>query len=562
MSVETNELRRSTLQRKDRDELVAIAKALGAAPSSRARKAEIVELILDAASDDDSGGDESPDDVSDDAASDQADADADADGDDADDPDGDADGADGDDADGETKPASGRSAPSGTRAKSRNKGGAKKQGGDEGGSSTTDNGDGDEAEGSSGDDGKGDDDAGNRRRRRRGRDRERNDDQYSGDPVPVAGHLDLRDEGYGFLRTSGFRPSKDDAYVSVRQVRQFGLRRGDLLAGGCRPAARNEKNPALVHIESVNGADPAAAAGRPNFDELGVTHPHERLTLETPDDPANIAARLVDLAAPPGKGQRGLIEIGPRTGRTAFLKDLARAIEANHPDASLVVTLLDERPEDLSEYRDALERAEVQASTFDRPADDHIQLAELTIERAKRLAESGADVVVLADGLTQLARAYNMAGPSAGRSVSGIDSGAIYMTKRFFGAARKLEGAGSLTILATVQVDNGSRLDEVVHEELRATANWVLRLDSTLAAHRVAPAIDMTQSATSREELLVDDEELGRLDSLRRLVSDAVSDDDVSVTAAVMERLVGEIADHPTNAALLDGVVSGSVKLS
>lgn len=592
MSVETNELRRSTLQRKDRDELIAIATALGTPPSSRARKAEIVELILDTASDDepteetdaDGAGEatekkparsakaakastEDADEADDDESSDSGEIDDDESEDDDDRDSGDDDSGD-DDSDDDDAASGGRAKGNNRKAKpkadSAGNGDApsgRRQGRDSG------SGDGQAGRGSANatDDDKGDDDedaAGNRRRRRRGRDRERNDDQYSGDPVPVAGHLDLRDEGYGFLRTSGFRPSRDDAYVSVRQVRQFGLRRGDLLVGGCRPAARNEKNPALVHIDSVNGADPETAPQRPQFDEIPATHPFERLTLESADDPTNLVARLVDLAAPPGKGQRGLIEVGPRTDATSLLRDLARAVEANHPDAVVIMALLDERPENIGEFSEALDRSEVQASTFDRPADDHIQLAELTVERAKRLSEAGTDVVLLVDGLTQLARAYNMAGPSAGRTVAGIDSGAIYMTKRFFGAARKLEGAGSLTILATADTGNSSRVDEVVYEELRSAANWVVRLDTSLAAHRVTPAIDVGSSATSREELLVDDEALTRLHTLRRLLADAAPAGDATAMAAATERLLEELANHPTNAALLDAVAAGKVSFA
>ena len=573
MSGDTNELRRSTLQRKDRDELVAIATAMGAPPSSRARKAEIVELILtaaagptddaDASDDADKGrghegkADKGKDDTdeSDESDDDDAEGSDDDDEDDGDDDgddesgDDDSDDSDDDDAGDEDDDESGDGADRSSDRSRRGSGRAAK---------------GADGRGRNDDDRRDDDtDGGNRRRRRRGRDRERSDDQYSGDPLPVSGHLDLRDEGYGFLRTAGFRPSRDDAYVSVRQVRQFGLRRGDHLVGACRPAGRNEKNPALVHIESVNGGDPEAAPARPLFDELTAVFPTEHLHLASADDPTNRGARIVDLVSPIGKGQRGLIEAGPGTGRNALIEDLARAVEANHPSVVLMVVLLDERPEDATSLGSALgDDAEVLVSPFDRPADEHIQLAELTIERAKRMAESGADVVVLVDGLTRLTRAYNLAGPSTGRMVSGIDSGAIYLAKRFFGAARALADGGSVTVLATIDVATGSSVDELIHDELRGTANQVLRLDRALADLRAVPAVDLTRSATEREAEMLDADDVDELHAVRRAVVDAAPEGDAPARAAALSALFEAMATHATNDELAAAVVAGTLRFS
>src|SRR5579875_376399 len=301
-----------------------------------------------------------------------------------------------------------------------------------------------------------DGEAGNRRsRRRRGRDRgergERDypgqapDQSFHGEPIPVAGLLDVRDEGYGFLRASGFLPGPDDVYVSISQVRRFALRRGDHVEGACRPAGGNEKYPALVRVDRVSGRTPEEARERPRFDQLTPLFPDERLRLELPGDPANVTARIVDLISPIGKGQRGLIVSPPKAGKTTVLKQVAHSIETNNPDVHLIVLLVDERPEEVTDMRRSV-KGEVVASTFDRPADEHTTVAELTIERAKRLVELGRDVVIILDGITRLARAYNLAQPATGRIMSGgVDSGALYPPKRFFGAARNIEEGGSLT---------------------------------------------------------------------------------------------------------------------
>jgi transcription termination factor Rho len=374
------------------------------------------------------------------------------------------------------------------------------------------------------------DEPGNRRsRRRRGRDRVERPDRelpgqappdqaFSGEPVPVSGFLDLREEGYGFLRTAGYLAGPDDVYVSISQVRRFALRRGDHLEGGARPAGGNEKYPALLRIDSVSGLARDEARARPRFEALTPLFPDARLGLEIPGDPANLTARIVDLLAPIGKGQRGLIVSPPKAGKTTVLKQIAHSIEVNNPDVHLMVLLVDERPEEVTDMRRSV-RGEVVASTFDRPAEEHTQVAELAIERAKRMVELGRDVVIVLDGITRLARAYNLAQPATGRVMSGgIDTGALYPPKKFFGAARNIEEGGSLTILATALVETGSRMDEVIFEEFKGTGNMELRLDRRLAERRVYPAIDVAGSSTRHEELLFTRAHLQQVWKLRRVL--------------------------------------------
>ena len=370
---------------------------------------------------------------------------------------------------------------------------------------------------------------GNRRsRRRRGRDRPDRPDRelpgqvpdqaFSGEPVPVSGFLDLRDEGYGFLRTSGYLAGDDDVYVSISQVRRFALRRGDHLEGGARPAGGNEKYPALLRVDTISGLAPDAARARPRFEALTPLFPDSRLTLEVPGDAANLTARIVDLIAPIGKGQRGLIVSPPKAGKTTVLKQIAHSIEANNPDVHLIVLLVDERPEEVTDIRRSVS-GEVVASTFDRPAEEHTQVAELVIERAKRMVEVGRDVVIVLDGITRLTRAYNLSQPATGRVMSGgIDTGALYPPKKFFGAARNIEEGGSLTILATALVETGSRMDEVIFEEFKGTGNMELRLDRRLADRRIYPAIDVDGSSTRHEELLFDRSQLQQVWKLRRVL--------------------------------------------
>jgi transcription termination factor Rho len=378
-----------------------------------------------------------------------------------------------------------------------------------------------------------DGDPGNRRnRRRRGRDRsertehdlqgpaaEQPQQQFSGEPIAVNGLLDLRDEGYGFLRTKGFLAGPNDVYVSISQVRRFALRKGDQIEGACRPAATNEKYPALLRIDTVTGLTPDEARLRPKFEDLTPLFPDEKLRLEVPGDPANMTARIVDLISPIGKGQRGLIVSPPKAGKTTVLKQIAHSIEANNPEVHLMVLLVDERPEEVTDMRRSV-KGEVIASTFDRPSDEHTQVAELAIERAKRLVEIGKDVVIVLDGITRLARAYNLAQPATGRIMSGgIDTGALYPPKKFFGSARNIEEGGSLTILATALVETGSRMDEVIFEEFKGTGNMELRLDRKLAERRIYPALDVNASSTRHEELLFDRTQLQQVWKLRRVLN-------------------------------------------
>ncbi|MGH9299036.1 MAG: transcription termination factor Rho, partial [Acidimicrobiales bacterium] len=375
-------------------------------------------------------------------------------------------------------------------------------------------------------------DAANRRgRRRRGRDRERDprdpqgggqsiDAPYHGDLVPVKGLLDLRDEGYGFLRTSGYLPSQKDVYVSVSQARRFSLRRGDAIEGACRPAGPSEKYPALLRIDTICGMTAEEAGNRPRFEDLTPLFPDEKLRLELADDPLNVTARIVDLVSPIGKGQRGMIVSPPKVGKTTVVKQIAHSIERNNEEVHLMVLLVDERPEEVTDMRRSVKGGEVIASTFDRPSDEHTAVAELAIERAKRLVELGRDVVIILDGITRLARAYNLAQPATGRIMSGgVDSGALYPPKKFFGAARNIEEGGSLTILATALVETGSKMDEVIFEEFKGTGNMELRLDRKLAERRIYPAIDVNASSTRHEELLFDRGQLQQVWKLRRVLN-------------------------------------------
>ena len=403
-------------------------------------------------------------------------------------------------------------------------------------------------------------DVGNRRRRNRGRgrnERERPDESWEGDPIAVSGYLDLRDDGYGFLRLKGFQPSKDDAYVSVKQVRQFGLRKGDYITGSCRPATRNEKNPAILHIDSVNGQPPESAKQRPKFEELTPLFPDQNLRLERADDPSNMTCRIIDLLSPIGKGQRGLIVSPPKAGKTTILKEVARSIEMNNPEVHLLVLLVDERPEEVTDMRRWLKRGEVAASTFDRPADEHTHVAEMTIEWAKRMVERGEDVVIMLDGITRLSRAYNLAAPATGRIMSGgIDTGALYPPKKFFGAARNVEEGGSLTILATALVETGSRMDEVIFEEFKGTGNMELRLDRHIAERRIYPAINVDASSTRHEELLFERRQLQQVWKLRRVLNGMASDGNGG-GAAGLELLIDRLRTFPNNAAFLEEVAKG-----
>ncbi|MEU8688544.1 transcription termination factor Rho [Streptomyces sp. NPDC048665] len=358
------------------------------------------------------------------------------------------------------------------------------------------------------------------RRGRRGRDEFANEPQLAEDDVliPVAGILDILDN-YAFIRTSGYLPGPNDVYVSLAQVRKNGLRKGDHVTGAVRQpkeGERREKFNALVRLDSVNGMAPEHGRGRPEFNKLTPLYPQDRLRLET--DPGVLTTRIIDLVSPIGKGQRGLIVAPPKTGKTMIMQAIANAITHNNPECHLMVVLVDERPEEVTDMQRSV-KGEVISSTFDRPAEDHTTVAELAIERAKRLVELGHDVVVLLDSITRLGRAYNLAAPASGRILSGgVDSTALYPPKRFFGAARNIEDGGSLTILATALVDTGSRMDEVIFEEFKGTGNAELKLDRKLADKRIFPAVDVDASGTRKEEILLGAEELAITWKLRRVL--------------------------------------------
>jgi len=375
------------------------------------------------------------------------------------------------------------------------------------------------------------DDDGDGRRRSRDRFRNRNrrrDRQSDPEPViaeddvliPIAGILDvLESQGYAFVRTTGYLPGPNDVYVSLSQVRKHGLRKGDVIEGAVRQpreGERREKFNALVRLDKVNGLDPERSASRPEFSKLVPLYPQDRLRLET--DPTNMTTRIIDLICPIGKGQRGLIVSPPKAGKTMILQSIANAITKNNPECHLMVVLVDERPEEVTDMQRTV-KGEVIHSTFDHPADDHTTVAELAIERAKRLVEMGHDVVILLDNITRLGRAYNNSAPASGRILSGgVDSTALYPPKRFFGAARNIEHGGSLTILAAALIETGSRMDEVIFEEFKGTGNMELRLRRELAEKRLFPAVDVDASSTRKEEILLAPEELKIVWQLRRVL--------------------------------------------
>jgi transcription termination factor Rho len=430
--------------------------------------------------------------------------------------------------------------------------------------------------GSDGDDSDGDADAESRnsRRRRRRRNKGRGDVPQGGDqerferpdrperidepgspanlePVAVSGYLDLRDEGYGFLRVAGYLASRDDAYIPVKLTRQYGLRKGDYVTGLSRPAGRNEKNPAMLEIHSVNGGEPEKAKTRPRFEDLTALFPDEKLRLENASDPNNMTARIIDLISPIGKGQRGIIVSPPKAGKTTIMKTIATSIEHNHPEVKLMVLLIDERPEEVTDMRRTV-KGEVISSTFDRPSEEHTHVAELAIEKAKRLVEQGEDVVIILDGITRLSRAYNLAAPASGRILSGgIDAGALYPPKKFFGAARNVEEGGSLTILATALVETNSRMDDAIFEEFKGTGNMELRLDRKLSERRIYPAIDVDASSTRHEELLFDRKQLQMVWKLRRVLSGLAADGNA---APGLELLVDRLRTFRTNDEFLNEI--------
>ena len=361
------------------------------------------------------------------------------------------------------------------------------------------------------------------------------------------GILDTLPEGYGFLRCNGYKPSEDDVYVAAGIIKKYRMRKGDLVSGPIRAPRQKEKYPALIEPKLVNGADPELLARRVEFNKLTPLFPDERLKLEVDGEPGKIVPRIIDLVAPIGKGQRGLIVSPPKAGKTTILKEIANSIAANNPEVYLMVVLVDERPEEVTDMQRSVD-GEVVYSTFDRPPEEHTQVSRLAIERAKRLVEEGKDVVILLDSITRLARAHNLATPASGRILSGgVDSTALTPPKQFFGAARNIEGGGSLTILGTALVETGSKMDEVIFEEFKGTGNMELRLDRQLADKRIFPAIDVTPSGTREEQRLVSAKELESLWALRRVL--------VALEGgAATELLIAKLKETKSNDAFLKDV--------
>jgi transcription termination factor Rho len=568
---------RSQLDGKDREQLGEIASALGIKAISRMRKADLVDAIVSATQAGNGGGSAKPrtirstkpagDDLESLAAEQEALAAADAGGDEmelirprrrsA--------------ANGTPNESAATSAPAARTGPAAGEGGTaerdagERKGGERGGGErepAAREGGGRESGGQQqGQQWRDDDGAGNRRRRRRrGRDRERGDqgrdvrpEDFQGELIEVEGLLDLLDEGYGFLRGVGNQANRTYAYVSASQVRRFSMRKGDYVKGATRPPASGEKFPALIRVDSVSGMSPDEARDRPRFEDLTPLFPDSKLRLELADNPLEITGRIIDLIAPIGKGQRGLIVSPPKAGKTTIIKQIVYSIERNNPECVVFVLLVDERPEEVTDMRRHVLRADVVASTFDRPSHEHTQVAELTIERAKRLVEMGQDVVIILDGITRLSRAYNLAAPASGRIMSGgVDSSALYPPKKFFGAARNVEEGGSLTILATALVETGSKMDEVIFEEFKGTGNMELRLDRRTADRRVYPAIDVEQSSTRHEELLFDRRDLQQVWKLRRVLNALEG-------AAGLELLIDKLRSTKSNGEFLDEIAKAPV---
>jgi len=363
------------------------------------------------------------------------------------------------------------------------------------------------------------------------------------------GILEILPDGYGFLRVDGYSPGPEDVYVSPSQIRRFDLRTGDVVLGQVRPPKDNERYFALLRVVAVNLLDPEKSSKRPHFDDLTPVYPDERLRLET--DPDEIATRLIDLIAPLGKGQRGLIVAPPKAGKTTVLKKIANSITTNYEDVELIVLLIDERPEEVTDMERSV-KGEVVNSTFDQPPENHVRVADLVLERAKRLVEHGKDVVILLDSITRLARAHNLVVPPSGRTLSGgVDPAALHRPKRFFGAARNIEEGGSLTILATALIETGSRMDDVIFEEFKGTGNSELHLDRRLAERRIFPAIDINKSGTRKEELLLTSEEQEMMWLLRKALSQMGP-------AEIMDLLIDRLTNTKSNAELMDLVLNSS----
>ena len=366
------------------------------------------------------------------------------------------------------------------------------------------------------------------------------------------GVLEILPEGYGFLRSQEFNYlyGPDDIYVSPSQIKRFDLRTGDTITGQVRPPKRGERYLALLKIEGLSGLSPEESGKRVQFDNLRPTYPEKRLDLEVPGEAGSISTRVLDLIAPIGKGQRGLIVSPPKAGKTIILQEIAHSISINDPEIHLIVLLIDERPEEVTDMAGHV-NAEVIASTFDEPAERHVQVAEMVMEKAKRLVEHGKDVVILLDSITRLARAYNSTMPHSGRIMSGgVDAKALHKPKRFFGAARNIENGGSLTIIATALIETGSRMDEVIFEEFKGTGNMELLLDRTISDKRIFPAIDLNRSGTRKEELLLNETELNRVYLLRNFLADMPPEE-------AIEFLLARMARTETNQEFLDSMTQG-----
>ena len=574
MSVDANALERETLERKDRDELQKIVGALGGKATTRTRKADLIDQILELTGVSPAGEDQAQ--PSDDDAS-EPEAETRSEPSPAESPD-----TDTKDEAEEPSPERARTGVAARRAGAKadeGRGGAKQPKGDQGdkgGQDTKQSTGGQDTKQSTGgqdtkqskgqDEGRGQDQGGDnrdesgddtdssgKRRRRRGRNRDGapSQEEYSGDPVPVVGVLDLRDDGYGFLRVDGLLPSKDDCYVSVKQVRQFGLRKGDVVTGGSRPAFRNEKNPAILHIDSVNDVALEPGTERPHFADLTAVFPTERIALTLDDEADDRTTRAIDLLAPIGKGSRVLVLAPPRTGATTLLQAMARSVEVNEPDASLVVVLLDERPEEITEMERLVTTGTVYGSAFDKPADEHVAVLELALARAQRMAEAGDDVVLLVDGLTRLARAAHASSPGTGRSLGGLDVTAVQAAKRCFGAGRKLEEGGSVTLVATAKVDTGSDVDAAVVDAVMGAASTHIRLDRAAAERRAFPAIDVGATGTRHEERLVGDDGAEARDALRRSLEE-LPDDRASGHSDALDGLLERLRSTGSNDELLE----------
>ena len=389
--------------------------------------------------------------------------------------------------------------------------------------------------------------SGGRRRRGRGRKQPAHQNIPESEMEVREGLLDILPEGYGFLRVSAYGPGEKDVYVAAGLIRRMKLRKGDLVGGPIRPPRSQEKYPGMVRVKQVNKMDPNEAMRRPQFEKLTPLFPDQRLRLELEGMPQRTLARLIDLISPIGKGQRGLIVSPPKAGKTTVLKEIAQSISVNNPECHLMVVLVDERPEEVTDMQRSV-RGDVVFSTFDRPAEQHTQIADLALERAKRMVEMGLDVVILLDSITRLARAHNLAAPASGRMLSGgIDATALYPPKRFFGAARNIEEGGSLTILGTALVETRSKMDEVIFEEFKGTGNMELRLDRKLADKRIYPAVDIELSGTRREELLFSVDELPQVWKLRRVLLSLES-------GAAIELLLDKLQSSPSNKVFLSEV--------